>query len=327
MRLRWFIALLGGAVVVGPLTANSQQPGTPVLGFLNMTSPQGYAGPLAGFLKGLSETGFADGRNVIIEYRWAEGQADRLPAMASDLVHRNVSVIAATSTPAAVAAKAATSTIPVVFETATDPIRLGLVSSLNRPGGNITGVTQTNVEVAPKRVELMHEMLPSAKLFGLVVNPTDPALSDSQSKDFLAAAETLGVQLLVLNASNDAELERAFAEATEMKVGGVVISTDPFFTSHAAQLAALSARYSIPAISKGRDFAAAGGILSYGTDTPDTYRLAGIYTGRVLKGEKPADLPVQQATKVELFINLRTAKALGISVPLPLSGRADEIFE
>jgi putative ABC transport system substrate-binding protein len=281
----------------------------------------------AAFRQGLQESGFVEGQNVAIEYRWAKGHAERLPALAADLVHKQVTVIAATSTPASLAAKAATTTIPIVFETASDPVGLGLVASLSRPGGNITGVSQTNVEVAPKRLEVMHELLPNASILGLLIKPDDPSLAEPQLKDFQAAAHSLGVELDIVHVRTDDELEKAFADLSELHVGGVVISTDPFFTSRPQQLASLAARYAMPAVSKGREFAAAGGLLSYGADTLDTYRLAGVYTGRVLKGEKPADLPVQQATKVELYINLKTAKALGITVPLPMSGRADEVIE
>jgi putative ABC transport system substrate-binding protein len=299
----------------------------PVLGFLNAESAKGYASPLAAFLKGLGEAGFVEGRNVAIEYRWADGHSERLPDLAADLVLKRVNVIAATSTPAAIAAKSATTSIPVVFETASDPIRLGLVESLSRPSGNVTGVTQTNVEVAPKRLEVIHELLPNVRVLGLVINPADPSLAEPQTRDFQAAAHALGVELRIFNARDDDELEKAFRDVSQMHIGALVISTDPFFTSRPDKLANLAVRYELPAVSKGREFAAAGGLLSYGADTLDTYRLAGVYTGRVLKGEKPGDLPVQQATKVELYINLRTAKALGVSIPLPLSGRADEIFE
>jgi putative ABC transport system substrate-binding protein len=326
MRRREFIAFMTGAAAWSS-AASAQQQTKPVLGFLNVQSAAGYAQPLAAFLKGLGEAGYVDGRNVVIDYRWADGQSDRLAALASDLVHKQVTVIAATSTPAALAAKAATSTIPIVFEIASDPIRIGLVASLNRPGGNVTGVTQTNVEVAPKRLELLHELLPTAHVFGLLVNPDDPALSEAQMKDFQAAGQALGVEFHVLNASTDDDLERAFASLGQLRAAGLLISTDPFFTSHAERLAALAARYALPAISKGREFAAAGGLLSYGADTGDSYRQSGVYAGRVLKGERPTDLPVQQATKVELYINLKTAKTLGITIPLTLLGRADDVIE
>jgi putative ABC transport system substrate-binding protein len=324
---RQFMVALGGASPAWPFQAHAQQSAMPVLGFLNVESAQSYAGPLAAFLKGLGEAGYVDGRNVTIEYRWAEGHSDRLPELAADLVRKQVTVIAATSTPAAIAAKAVTNAIPVVFETASDPIRLGLVPSLSRPDGNVTGVTQINVEVAPKRLELMRELLPAARLLGLLVNQADPALAKAQLKDFQAAARTLGVELHVLNAGTDAELEKVLADFGQLRAGGLVISTDPFFTSRAEKLAALTARYAVPAVSKGREFAAAGGLLSYGSDTADSYRLAGVYTGRVLKGDKPADLPVQQPTKFEFVINLKTAEALGLTVPPALRARADEVFE
>ncbi|MGC2080636.1 MAG: ABC transporter substrate-binding protein [Xanthobacteraceae bacterium] len=326
MRRRDVLALLANAAA-WPTVTSAQQLAMPVLGFLNVESARNYAGPLAAFLKGLAEAGFIDGRNVIIEYRRANGRSEQLPDLAVELVQRQVAVIAATSTPAAIAAKAATSTIPVVFETASDPIQLALVPSLNRPGGNVTGVTQTNVEVAPKRLELLHEVLPSATVLGLLINPTDPALANAQLKDFLSAAHTLNVELHVLNSGTDSELDKAFADLKELQASGLVISTDPFFTSRPDKLAQLASRYAIPAVSKGREFAAAGGLLSYGSDAADSYRLAGAYAGRVLKGESPADLPVQQATKVELFINMRTAKSLGVTLPLSLLGRADEVFE
>jgi putative tryptophan/tyrosine transport system substrate-binding protein len=323
---RQFISALGGAVAL-PLAARAQEPAIPVIGFLNAESARGYARPLAAFLKGLSETGYVDGRNVSIEYRWAEGQNDRLPAMAVDLVRRRVAVIAATTTPAARAAKEATTTIPIVFESATDPVRIGLVASLSRPGGNVTGVTQTNAEVAPKLLQMLHELLPAARLMGLLVNPAGRDLAAEQLKAFRSAAQTLGVELHILNASSDDDIDAAFAEPIELRAGGLVISTDPLFTSQSERLALLAASHAVPAIYKGREFAAAGGLLSYGTDIADTFRLAGGYTGRILKGEQAGDLPVQQATKVELIINLKTAKALGLTVPLTLLGRADEVIE
>jgi len=327
MQRRKFIIGVGAGAVAWPLAVRAQQPAMPVIGFVNPTSAQSFARPLSAFLKGLGETGYVEGRNVAIEYRWAENRNDRLPAMVADLVRRQVSVIAATSTPAAVAAKAATTTIPIVFEIGSDPIQLGLVASLSRPGGNITGATQLVQEVTPKMLELLHELLPTAHVMALLVNPTSPALAQTYTSKVLAAAHTLGLELHVLNASSERDFDGVFARLIELRAGGLVIGAEAFFTSHSEQLAALAAHYRVPTIYKGREFAAAGGLMSYGSDITDSYRLAGIYTGRVLKGAKPADLPVQQATKIELYINLKTAKALGITVPLPVSGRADDVFE
>jgi putative tryptophan/tyrosine transport system substrate-binding protein len=328
MRRRKFISLLGGAAAAWSLGARAQQPpAMPVIGFLNAFSVQGAAKRLAAFLKGLAENGYVEGRNVAIEYRWAESQFDRLPAMMADLVHRQVAVIAATTTPAALAAKAATTTIPIVFETGTDPVQLGLVDSLSRPGGNVTGITNLSVEIGPKRLELLHELVPAARVIGLLVNQADTALAQAQLRAIQSAANTLGLELQVLNASTEREFDVAFANLIRLRAGGLVISPDFAFTRGMEQLATLTIRHSVPAVYLYREFAAAGGLMSYGPDMTETYRMAGIYTGRILKGEKPADLPVQQVTKVGLYINLKTAKALGITVPLPLSGRADELFE
>jgi len=327
MRRREFIEAIVYTAAAWPLAARAQKPSLPVVGFVSYPSANDYAPQSSAFLKGLSEAGYVDGRNVVVEYYWAEGRVDRLTAMMADLVHRQVAVIAAASTEAAVAAKAATTTIPIVFETASDPIRLGLVAHLNRPGGNITGVTNVNVEIAPKRLQLLHELVPTATAMALLVNPANPRVSENNIKLFQTAARALGLELHVLNASTERDFDGVFAKLIQLRAGGLVIGPDPFFTGHNEQLAALTVRHTVPAIYHGRSFAAAGGLLSYGADTLDAYRLAGIYVGRVLKGEKPADLPVQQATKVELYINLKTAKALGITVPLPLSGRANELFE
>jgi ABC-type uncharacterized transport system substrate-binding protein len=310
-----------------PLAARAQQPAMPVVGFINAAAAQSYKQQLSAFLKGLSEAGYVDGRNVTIEYRWAEEQNDRLPAMAADLVRRQVAVIAASSTPAALAAKAATTTIPIVFEMGGDPVQLGLVPSLNRPGGNVTGVTQSNQTMAAKRLQLLHELLPATRVMALLVNPAYPTVAETDTKEVQAAARTLGLELHVLNASTERDFDGVFAKLIQLRAGGLVIGGGAFFTSHRERLAALALRHAVPAIFFGREFAVAGGLLSYGADIPEAYRLAGIYTGRVLKGDKPADLPVQQATKVELIINLRTAKALGITVPNTLIGPADEVIE
>jgi putative tryptophan/tyrosine transport system substrate-binding protein len=326
-RRREFITLLGGAAATWPLMVRAQAPAMPLIGFLNGATAARYVSHTAAFHRGLSEAGYIEGRNVAIEYRWADDHYNRLPALAAELIQRQVSVIAATSTPAALAAKAATTTIPIVFEMGSDPVRLGLVNSLNRPGGNITGVTQLNWEVIPKRLELLHELLPTARVMALLVNPTNAVYAEMQSRAVLAAAHTLRLELRVLNASTEGDFDSVFANLVHLRADGLVIGGDVFFFSRIKQLAALAVQHAVPAVFQSREFVAAGGLLSYGSEVTDAYRLAGVYTGRVLKGEKPADLPVLQATKVELFINLKTAKALGITVPLPLSGRADEVIE
>jgi putative ABC transport system substrate-binding protein len=324
---RRFIAALGGTACAWPLTARAQQSSMPVIGFLNAASAKDYARPLSAFLKGLREADYIDGQNIKIEYLWADGRMDRLPAMAADLVHSKVAVIAATSTAAALAAKAATTTIPIVFETGADPVKLGLVSSLRRPGGNVTGATQLNTEVTPKLLELLHELLPSSRVMALLVNPTDPALAEATAREVLGPANALGLEFHVVHASSERDFDGVFAKLIELRAGALLIGGDPLFTSHSEQLAALATRHGVPGIYKGREFAEAGGLLSYGSDITESYRLAGGYTGKILKGENPANLPVQEATKIELIINLKTAKALGITVPLPVSGRADEVIE
>jgi ABC-type uncharacterized transport system substrate-binding protein len=325
MNRREFITLLGGAAAAWPIMARAQRPEIPVVAFLNGGSPDGYAPMVAAFHQGLKDTGYVEAQSVRIEYRWADGQYGRLPAMAADLVHRQVAVIV-TNSPGMLAAKAATTTIPIVFTTSGDPVELGFVASLARPGRNITGVTQLNVEVAPKRLELMYELVPTATIMAVLVNPAYPS-AEIQSRGMQAAARTLGVQLHILRASNERDIDDAFATLAQLRAGAFVISSDPFFNSRAEQFAALALRHAVPTIFQYREFAAAGGLMSYGGSIIDSYRQAGVYTGRILKGEKPADLPVQQSTKVELIINLKTAKALGLEVPRTLIARADEVIE
>jgi putative ABC transport system substrate-binding protein len=328
MRRRDFITFVGGAAAAWPFAARAQQPAVPVIGFLNGASADTYAQFVRAFRQGLGEAGYAEGQNVTIEYRWADGQYDRLPDLMADLVRRQVAVIAATSTPAALTAKAASTNIPIVFTTAGDPVRLGLVTSLSRPGGNVTGATQLNLEVSPKRLELLHELVPTATDFAYLVNPTNPIVAQTGAPNLLAAARTLGLTLHVLNASSDRELELALASVAQLRVGGLVLgAADAFFNSRSRQLGELTARHKVPTIYQGREFVAAGGLASYGGSVTDSYRLAGVYTGRILKGEKPADLPVQQSAKVEMILNLKTARALGLTVSLPLLGRADEVIE
>jgi len=327
MRRREFITLLGSAAAVWPIVAHAQQPAKPVVGFLSIRGQGDEPHLLTAFHQGLKEVGYVDGQNVTMEYRWAEGQSARLPAMAADLVHREVTVITATPTLAALAARTATTTIPIVFETGADPVKIGLVASLNRPGGNVTGVTQLNNEIAPKRLELLHELIPTATVIALLVNPADPIIAEANSSAVLSAAHRLGLELHVLNASSERDFDAVFAKLLQLRAGGLVIGAGVLFNARIEQLAALTVQHAVPAIFETREFVTAGGLISYGSSIADAYRLVGVYTGRILKGEKPADLPVQQATKVELYINLKTATALGITVPLTLSGRADEVIE
>ena len=306
MKRREFVTLLGGAAAL-PLAARAQQTAPPVIGLLSSRASSDAPQLLSAIRQGLKETGFAEAQNVTIEYRFAGNRNDRLPALAADLVQRQVNLILATGTAAALAAKEATTAVPIIFEMGSDPIRLGLVASLNRPGGNVTGVTQLNIVVAPKRLELLHELVPAATAMVLFIDPTDPAVVEATRNDLKAAARSLGLELHILNASTEAKFEPVFAKVIELRAGGLV-------------LGALALRYAVPAVYEGHAFVMAGGLASYGSRLTESYRLAGLYTGRVLKGEKPAHLPVQQSTKLEMFLNLKTAKALGIGVPLPLSG-------
>jgi putative tryptophan/tyrosine transport system substrate-binding protein len=327
LRRREFITLLGATACAWPLAARAQQPAMPVIGYLGAQSPAAFASRIAAFRQGLGETGYAEGRNVAIEFRWAEGRHDRLPGLAADLVARQVAVIVAPGgAPAAIAAKSATTSIPIVFEMGADPIAIGLVASLNRPGGNLTGVSSLNVEVTPKRLEILHEAIPTGAVVAVLLNPTSPT-ADSQLKQLQEAARTLALQLHVLHASTEGEFDKAFATLQQLRPKGLVVASDTFFATHSEQLAALTARHAVPAIQQSRDFALAGGLMSYGGNFVESHRQAGVYTARVLKGDKPGDLPVQQVTKVELLINLKTAKALGITFPLALSGRADQVIE
>jgi putative ABC transport system substrate-binding protein len=326
MKRREFIAVLGGAAA-WPLAARGQQTSIPVIGYLGGLSPETYAPRLLAFHKGLAEMGYVEGRNVVIEYRWANGQYDRLPSLAADLVRRQVTVIAAMGGDAtALAAKAATSTIPIVFAVTADPVKAGLVASLNRPGGNLTGVNFLLDMIQSKLVEVLHETVPKANLLGLLINPSS---ADGQSAidGVRAAAQTLGHELLVSKASSEAEIDGTFADLAQQRVGAILVGNDVFFYSRREQIVHLAARHAIPAVYNVREYVQAGGLMSYGTSVDDAQRIAGGYVGRILRGEKPADLPVQQAVKVELVLNLKTAKTLGITFPLTLLGRADEVIE
>jgi len=327
MRRREFVALLGGAAAAWPLTARAQQPALPVIGLINgATRGEPALRNMDAFRQGLSETGYIEDRNITIEYRWAEDHEDRLPGLAADLVRRNVTMIAAAGTPAALAAKAATAVIPIVFETAGDPVTLGLVASLNQPGRNVTGVTQLSSELVSKRLGLLHDLIPAAKIIGLLVNPKDPRVG-TQSSDMQEAARALGLQIHILNASTEAEIDAAFAGLVQVRAGALIVGTGTFFNVRREQLVALAARHKVPVIYQYRLFVAAGGLMSYGASLTDSYRLAGVYAGRVLKGEKPADLPVARPTKFELVINLKTANALGLTIAPGVLAIADEVIE
>jgi putative ABC transport system substrate-binding protein len=327
IRRREFLTLLGSAAA-WPLAARAQQPAMPVIGVLSPNSPDSLADQLQAFRRGLSETGYVEGRNVAIEYRWADNQIDRLPALAADLVRRQVAVIATASGSAtALAAKRATSTTPIVFEIGTDPVAAGLVASLNRPESNLTGVTNLSLELAPKQLELLHELIPTATIMAALINPTNPTVADALSRSLPAAADALGLQLHVLHASTERDLDAAFATLVQLHASALVIGTDSFYTTRVEQLAVLTLHHAVPAIFVAREFPVAGGLMSYGSNLSDAFRLQGVYTGRILKGEKPGDLPVQQAAKVELVLNLKTAKALGLKVSEDVLSITDEVIE
>jgi putative ABC transport system substrate-binding protein len=326
MKRREFITLVGGAAAAWPLAARAQQSAMPVVGWLNSRASGDDPQLLAAFRRGLKEAGYVEGQNVAIEYRFAENQYDRLPALAADLVRRQVAVIAANGI-AAQTAKAASATIPIVFVAGFDPVEVGMVANLNQPGGNITGVSILDVELGPKRLELLHELIPTASIIAALVNPSDPARAETESRDLQAAARALGLQLHVLHASTERDLDTVFASVGQLRAGGLAIGGDPFFNTRSAQLGALTLRHAVPTIYQFQEFTAAGGLMSYGGSLSDSYRWVGVYAGRILKGERPGDLPVQQTAKVELILNLKTAKTLGITVPLGLLARADEVVE
>jgi putative ABC transport system substrate-binding protein len=327
MRRREFIALTAGAAA-WPVAARAQQPAMPVIGFLGSASPDTYGVRLRAFSQGLKEEGYVEGQNVAIEYRWADGHYDRLPQLASELVHRQVKlIVAGGGTPSAIAAKTATATIPIVFEVAIDPIKAGLVDSLNRPGGNVTGVVNLNVEIAPKWLELIRELIPTATTIAVLLNPTSGVLPEQFFRELEAAAPRLRMQLYALHASTERDFDGVFAALRRKGADALAIGPDIFFLVHTEQLGALALQHAVPAIALYHPFVAAGGLMSYGASQTEPYRLVGVSAGKILHGEKPAGLPVMQATKVELIINLKTAKALGLNVPLSLLGRADEVIE
>jgi putative ABC transport system substrate-binding protein len=327
MRRREFITLIGGAAA-GPLTARDEQAAMPVVGFLGVSSlAKTGGGVLLDFKRGLAETGFVEDRNVAIEYRWADDHYDRLPALAAELVQRQVAVLAAPGSPAALPAKAATSVIPIVFMIGSDPVKLGLVSSLNHPGGNLTGVSYFNEEIAPKRLNLLHELIPTAKTIALLVNPANATAATEQTREMQDAVDALSLRLMVVKASNPIELEDAFATLVQQRIEALQLSVDPLFGNHVDQIVALATRGKIPTIYPWREFTVAGGLMNYGASIPDAYHQVGVYAGQILRGARPAELPVQRPTKLRLVLNLKAAKALGLTFPQSLLATADEVIE
>jgi putative tryptophan/tyrosine transport system substrate-binding protein len=327
MRRRHFIALIVGAAAAWPIAAHAQQSALPVIGYMDTASASTTAHLVEAFRRGLSAAGYDEGRNVAIEYRWSEGDYEKLPALAAELVRRQVAVIATINTPTILAAKAASQTIPIIFGVGVDPIKFGLVASLDHPGGNLTGVTQLNIEMEAKRVQLLHELVPTATSIALLINPTSPAYSEAETESAQSAARTLGVRLLVLNASTESDIEAAFITLVKERAGSLLVSGDSFLVSQRDQIVALAARHVVPALYHRREFTAIGGLMSYGPSLPEVYYQVGDYTGRILKGARPADLPVQQSTKFELVINAKTAKALGIEVPTSIQMLANEVID